>query len=383
MNRRGAVLIFAYMIIMALTVLGAIFISTSVSENTLVRRHIDSTRAFWIAEAGLAQVYYEWINGVAFPEGETSFGEGTYTVNASDLFNVTVSGTFNGVTRTVSSSFLQIPYPFQNTISTGGDLILSGWFGWLSVTGKTRISGRLKRTGYFTDLIFEDIEEGTDSTYTTIQIPDFNNNGTPDEFDDFVSMGRNAVQIYVPQTIDWDSLDYDTIYSYDQAIYLKTNGSVILFPHPLYKDKKVLYLESDSPADGTVHLFFDTTWQPNQDMTIISTGKINYSSPLMFWNSRLSLMSWGDYTKYSAAINAHWGSVYTHSAANFTNYFFVTGFAGNIIANEDINMREIAVIDTEEFSDRAIEGDLPPGFQFLCTTPNQGVSKLKDWQESE
>ncbi len=55
MNNRGIALIASYMLIMVLTILGASFAMRSMSEKNTAEYFAHSTRAFWVAEAGLAQ----------------------------------------------------------------------------------------------------------------------------------------------------------------------------------------------------------------------------------------------------------------------------------------------------------------------------------------
>jgi len=55
MNKRGAALIFALLLSTVLFILLGSFFLRSMNENNLVRRAINSKRAFWLAEAGVAE----------------------------------------------------------------------------------------------------------------------------------------------------------------------------------------------------------------------------------------------------------------------------------------------------------------------------------------
>ncbi|MEI6631862.1 MAG: pilus assembly PilX N-terminal domain-containing protein [bacterium] len=55
MNNKGAVLVFGLVIILVLSVLASSFYFKSINENTLTKRYVESIRAFWLAEAGLAR----------------------------------------------------------------------------------------------------------------------------------------------------------------------------------------------------------------------------------------------------------------------------------------------------------------------------------------
>jgi cytoskeletal protein CcmA (bactofilin family) len=55
MNNRGIALISVYMLIMVLTILGSSFIARTIQEQRTAEYFANSTRAFWVAEAGLQQ----------------------------------------------------------------------------------------------------------------------------------------------------------------------------------------------------------------------------------------------------------------------------------------------------------------------------------------
>lgn len=55
MNKRGIALIFCVLVILVIAVLSSSFFSKVINENNLVNRYINTIRAFWAAEAGIAQ----------------------------------------------------------------------------------------------------------------------------------------------------------------------------------------------------------------------------------------------------------------------------------------------------------------------------------------
>lgn len=55
MNKRGIALILALLVSTVLFILLGAFFLRSINENNLVRRNVNSTRAFWLAEAGVAE----------------------------------------------------------------------------------------------------------------------------------------------------------------------------------------------------------------------------------------------------------------------------------------------------------------------------------------
>lgn len=84
LNKNGAALIIAFMVVVLLTILSSGLILRSVSERAVAQRYVDSTRAFWLAEAGINQALLQLksdfnnLNGIA----ATALGEGEYAVDA-------------------------------------------------------------------------------------------------------------------------------------------------------------------------------------------------------------------------------------------------------------------------------------------------------------
>lgn len=58
MDRKGAVLIYVFLVIVVLTILGVAIFNKSVSERALAQKYVDFTQAFWLAEAGVNQALY-------------------------------------------------------------------------------------------------------------------------------------------------------------------------------------------------------------------------------------------------------------------------------------------------------------------------------------
>lgn len=65
-GKRGIALIMSFFVILVITILGATFFSRVMNENKLVRRYVESARALWLAEAGVAQAM------VNLPSADTS-----------------------------------------------------------------------------------------------------------------------------------------------------------------------------------------------------------------------------------------------------------------------------------------------------------------------
>jgi hypothetical protein len=393
MNNRGIALILCYMVILVLTIFASAFVTSTISENTISTRQTDSTKAFWIAEAGLNEAYYNYKNykkdNKPQPKKPVKFSGGTYTIDASNLLAVKVTGTFgrSNAQRTIQASFVAIPKPFQNTLSVGGDLVLSGedyLKSSLSIDGKTRISGRYRGDTatqvYFEN--FKDKDQGVTSEDTTLKIPDYNHNGKPDEYADFVQMGRQIVDSYAGTHIDFDSVDS---YIGDEVIYLKADDYVCLYNESEISGKKVIFLEGSREGMGGTFIY-NPPLKAGDDITVISTGNIcYYVTEQMPTDARLSSISWKGYQEVESSGRGQGkGVIYTHGGGYWDYWSPRTSslITGNVIVNQGAEFRMEGTRLQFHYSDRVLKGDIPPGVKWLFDT--EGASKsMVDWQEAE
>jgi len=77
-NKRGIVLIFTLLVLLVLSILMVSFYLKSISENKLANRFVNSTRAFWLAEAGIAQAK----NRLPSLTASGSIGDSNYAFSA-------------------------------------------------------------------------------------------------------------------------------------------------------------------------------------------------------------------------------------------------------------------------------------------------------------
>jgi hypothetical protein len=381
-RHKGAALITACVITVFLSIAGIAFSIRSIQERSLAVRYVDSVRAFWLAEAALAKGYSELMNDSSYGgAGWTTLAGGDYRVIrgvTSGGVEVRGEGSSGSATQALSFTLVFIPFPFENTISVGGrdpdgnpvggDLSLSGIIGSIAVYGKTRLSGEFTKSGSWTSASFEDKVEGADTDYTAISVPDGSSdaNTKDNDFSDFVDMGREVIADY-PE---------------EEVVYLQTNGTVNIFPNRSLAGKKVIFVEGDNPGEGNVNIFFDTSWQDDQDVTIISTGEVAYVQPLDIGSdSRLSIISWGDYNEASIFRSTHESVIYTHGDADYADILDWGSTTGNIIVQENMAMYEYITNSKFYYSDRAFNGDLPPGFSRLTAGAGVLSSRITDWQE--
>jgi len=106
MNKRGVVLIICYMVIMVLTILGAAFLTRSVSERNVASKYFDSTQAFWLAEAGVNKALIQLKNDYDRLDSIpcTLLGTGEYSVDLiEDLGNDSRKVTARGFVPSAAS----------------------------------------------------------------------------------------------------------------------------------------------------------------------------------------------------------------------------------------------------------------------------------------
>ncbi len=135
MNKKGIVLIFGLIVVLVLTILSASIYSKSINESNLSKRHVESIRAFWLAEAGVA----ETVDKLPTPQSGY-IGNATYKYSTSvnqtnsTLYEITSTGSVeiiptkeitrvikvNVKTSDVSSS------NFKYAIETTTDLVIKG-----------------------------------------------------------------------------------------------------------------------------------------------------------------------------------------------------------------------------------------------------------------
>ncbi len=103
MNNRGFALIFGFTIIAVLAILAGATLSRSISEVRLTQEYTESNQAFWLAEAGLAQV-------LATLRNDSSVTSISATPLGSGGYSAAISG--SGTSRTViGSGFLPYTSP--------------------------------------------------------------------------------------------------------------------------------------------------------------------------------------------------------------------------------------------------------------------------------
>lgn len=145
MNKRGMVLIICYMVIMVLSILGAAFLARSFNERSVTSKYLDSTQAFWAAEAGVSQamVTMEDNDWVPVNIGLTSLpeGGGQYLVEKiPDTSKIWAYGYFPSQAACRVERIIELDIPFYGgVLYVVGDIDISG--GAYSIDGNVVYGG--------------------------------------------------------------------------------------------------------------------------------------------------------------------------------------------------------------------------------------------------
>jgi hypothetical protein len=373
----GSVLIISLYVLMVLVLLMAGFSATAVNEMNLARRLKNSTAAFWAAEMAI----HRFINDTHMLDGgDQIITEGDYTVTLTkddtdkELRYVKAIATGNDVTRGVEVTFIgNTPNVFKNALSSGGNMLLTGNQSSITVNGPTRLTGTFTMDPEGEDLsaTFSDFQDYVDPSVTTFKYPDINGNSVQDEFDDFINLQLiNIYETYLPS----------------EVIYYPTNQDlVIITPNASLAHKKMIFVQGSQAGKGNVAILFNGSWKPNQNLTIVSTGAIDYVQPLQApgaENSKLNTISWYDYTESTILTGKHAGVMYTHAQANFNSIYGQSTTNGIVMANEGIVANETIHDKIFNYHDPYSDNSVPAGFRLLFTAPPAGYNtEPNSWKE--
>jgi len=206
MNKRGVVLIVSYMVIAVLIILGISLIARSVSESNIAQRHFNSSKAFWLAEAGIAAAIEDFpnspLNGFLDDANHTYTTQTQPIVASPDRYSIVSIGSVtrpsaDTITRTVQV-IVQEPQPgsIQDAIAATGDII---------VGGAAKINGPVNPNAVFT---FEEkfgLTEAQMRAQTDHYYQDPNNNVLP--VDGITWIDITPGNELVISDVNWDGFD--------------------------------------------------------------------------------------------------------------------------------------------------------------------------------
>lgn len=134
-NKKGVVLILGVLVVVVLSTLLASFFYKTMNEHNMVRRHVNSIRAFWLAEAGIAEGIRQipnntsgWVDDINhYYNVTTTHLNGTYyCINSTGSVALPPSGLIQRRVSAVVETNQAIPNKFQYAIETTVDLITKG-----------------------------------------------------------------------------------------------------------------------------------------------------------------------------------------------------------------------------------------------------------------
>jgi hypothetical protein len=368
-NEKGSILIVSYIVLYMLVTLSAGLALYSFTELNSARRHYHSTAAFWLAEAG-ANLFIKNATMLDSNDKQTiPYGTGTIYLTKDDskpmLRRVTSTGEFAQARRSVQLTYpINIPEVFKNAISTKGDITVKGNKASLIVNDKVRVGGKLNNSSKFSNVLFDDLQEKTDPEMTTLTYPDANEDGRPDEYEDFVKYNQKLVETYRPS----------------EVLYLKGHGTYTITPASQLGGKKIVYVEG-----GNVNIQFNGAVQKGQNLTIISTGTVTFNQmgdqpP----NSQLNIIAWAGYKETSLLASSHKGMIYTHGKATFDNIYDTSITEGGLVANGGVEVGEVWSTKTIRYANTRQNGMFPPGFEGLVAHSTPSVApQPTSWSEIE
>ncbi len=130
--KRGSVLVGSALVIFILTLVAGNYLVFISSGSLGIKKMNDSTKAFFLAEAGLQRIYYE-INHGGSNTVTASLGSGSYTASYDSAANtITSTGTAGGISRTVAVDIIPIPpgvhgaITAQSNVSSTGSIVIDG-----------------------------------------------------------------------------------------------------------------------------------------------------------------------------------------------------------------------------------------------------------------
>ena len=164
MNKKGIILLLGLIVIMVLTVLGGVVISRSVSESRVVQRHVESTQAFWLAEAAVNQALQALRTSYSTSSVAASLGSGRYsariTSNPDNSRTITAHG-FVPASNSRVERILEItankfspPGFYDDVLYAAGNVNISG--NAYSITGDVTYAGTISSTSNITGTVTHD-----------------------------------------------------------------------------------------------------------------------------------------------------------------------------------------------------------------------------------
>lgn len=136
MGKKGSVLIMAFLVVMVITILLTPLFLKAMNESSMVKRFINSTRAFWVAEAGVATAVANMPNNVSgsldsnpnylFSANTHLLSGNFFQIDSTGSVTLPGGGSISRSITAVAETFPVNPDNFQHAIRTTGNLRVQG-----------------------------------------------------------------------------------------------------------------------------------------------------------------------------------------------------------------------------------------------------------------
>lgn len=358
-DERGSLLVISMMVLYVIILLSAGFSLLTFGELSSGQRYRDAAAAFWLAEAGIARFVDD---PTLLDHGSRSFkaSYGTIELSKKDYPSGKRVLTSTGVVRSLRRN-IQVEFPamppvvFNNTMSTAGNFLINGTKAALTVNGRLRVGGEVIDKAKYSSVLIEDQQDNVPAPRSALIYPDANNNGKPDEFNDFIRFNRNLVASYPVSDV----------------VYVRSDDSYTVVLNDSLDNKRIVYIEGKENQGNVVVQFFGS-WKENQNLTIISTGTVTVNlAGRMQDSSQLNVVAWSGYNESAILPSVHNGVIYTHGKARFDQIMDYSVTKGQVIANGGIEVGEVWSRKTFNYRDTTA-GGMPPGFEGLVGARSAG-----------
>lgn len=370
-NNKGSILIAAYMALFVLVTLSSGVALFNFTELNDARRYQDAAKAFWLAEAGINQFLADTAMLNEKESVTIELEGGTITVGRDDSNQkyrlVTSTAAVGGGRRSIQIKYPSLSTIFENTMATGGNLLIDGRKSSLIVNDKMRLGGKAVNNSVYPLALFEDVREDVQEGLVSITYPDADQNGTPDEFSDFIAFNRNLIQRY-PE---------------DEVIYIRGDDTYTIAPDSSLEKTKIIYIEGNREGRGNAIIQFSGALGKDQNLTVIATGTVTHNQAgRAKKGSQLNVIAWTDYFETTALPSIQNGMIFTHGTAYFDELHDSSITNGSIVANKGIVIREIWSTKVFNYADMRKNGVVPPGFEGLAGGGISGYTRRpNEWKE--
>jgi hypothetical protein len=360
LNNQGSILIVSLVILYLLTSQSVSFSLFDASELNESKRYCNSAAAFWLAEAG-ANMYMR--NPTMLDKGPQTIvlGGGTISLSRDDskplVRLVHSSAIYQGVKKSVQLTYsANVPEVYKNTISSKGDLKVTGMKTSVLVNDRARLTGAVVTTNTLSSIFFEDQQAGVDPSLTTLNdpaVPPIKEDGKVyEQWKAFVESNKNLVNSYPSE----------------EVVYLTGQDTYTIDKDTPLKDKKIIFVEGFEKG-GNVVIESSEFLSANQNLTVIASGTVTFNqSGEQAANSQLNVISWGGYTETASAPSVHRGIIYTRGVAKFDQIKENSTTNGIVIADGGIEFGEIWSTKVFNYADLTRAEVFPPGFERLKGT---------------